>query len=76
MRLPRDLNGRELAALLGRHCGYEVARQTGSHLRLVTSTGGEHHVTVPAGGPLRVGDKRELAKRRCDQRLVSGEGGI
>lgn len=55
MRLPRDLTGRELAALLRRHFGYEVARQTGSHLRLATSMGGERRVTVPAGGPLRVG---------------------
>lgn len=55
MRLPRDLNGRELAALLHRHYGYEVARQTGSHLRLTTTVSGEHRVTVPAGGPLRVG---------------------
>lgn len=55
MRLPRDLSGRELATLLDRHYGYKVARQSGSHLRLVTTVGGEHRVTVPAGGPLRVG---------------------
>jgi predicted RNA binding protein YcfA (HicA-like mRNA interferase family) len=55
VRLPRDLGGRELAALLRRHCGYEIARQTGNHLRLVTEMSGEHHVTIPAGGPLRVG---------------------
>jgi predicted RNA binding protein YcfA (HicA-like mRNA interferase family) len=55
VRLPRDLSGRELAALLHRHYGYEVVRQTGSHLRLATTVGGEHRVTVPVGGPLRVG---------------------
>ena len=55
MRLPRDLSGRELAALLRRHYGYEVVRQSGSHLRLSTDVGGAHRVTVPAGGPLRVG---------------------
>lgn len=55
MRLPRDLSGGQLAALLRRHYGYEVLRQTGSHLRLGTGVGGEHRVTVPAGGPLRVG---------------------
>jgi predicted RNA binding protein YcfA (HicA-like mRNA interferase family) len=55
VRLPRDLSGRELAVLLDRHYGYKIARQSGSHLRLVTTMGGEHHVTVPAGGPLRVG---------------------
>jgi hypothetical protein len=35
VRLPRDLGGEELAALLGRY-GYEVTRQIGSHLRLTT----------------------------------------
>jgi predicted RNA binding protein YcfA (HicA-like mRNA interferase family) len=55
VRLPRDLNGRELAALLHLHYGYDVVRQTGSHIRLTTTVKGEHRVTVPAGGPLRVG---------------------
>jgi predicted RNA binding protein YcfA (HicA-like mRNA interferase family) len=55
VRLPRDLSGSDLAKLLGRHYGYEVTRQTGSHLRLTTTRNGEHHVTIPAGGPLRVG---------------------
>jgi predicted RNA binding protein YcfA (HicA-like mRNA interferase family) len=46
MRLPRDLAGEELAVLLGRY-GYEVTRQTGSHMRLTTTQRGEHHVTIP-----------------------------
>ncbi len=54
MKLPRDLGGRELAKLLSRY-GYRVSRQTGSHLRLTTSLGGEHHVTIPAHDALRVG---------------------
>lgn len=55
MRLPRDLTGRDLGRLLRRHFDYEVVRQTGSHVRLQTERGGRHHVTIPAGGPLRVG---------------------
>jgi len=54
MRLPRDLTGTELALLL-RQYGYEITRQTGSHMRLTTALGGEHHVTIPAHDPLRVG---------------------
>ncbi|MBN1660737.1 MAG: type II toxin-antitoxin system HicA family toxin [Anaerolineae bacterium] len=54
MRLPRDVGGEELAGLLGRY-GYEVTRQTGSHMRLTTTEGGEHHVTVPRHSALRVG---------------------
>lgn len=54
MRLPRDLSGDELAALLRRY-GYEVTRQTASHMRLTTLREGEHHVTIPHHSSLRVG---------------------
>ncbi len=54
MRLPRDLSGTELADLLKRY-GYRVTRQTGSHLRLTTDQGGQHHVTIPRHTPLRLG---------------------
>ena len=54
MRLPRDVGGEELAGLLRRY-GYEITRQTGSHLRLTTMQEGEHHVTIPRHGSLRVG---------------------
>ncbi|MGH9842162.1 MAG: type II toxin-antitoxin system HicA family toxin [Blastocatellia bacterium] len=35
--------------------GYNVTRQTGSHMRLTTQQHGEHHVTIPYHNPLRVG---------------------
>ena len=55
MKLPRDMGGEELAALLGRY-GYKITRQTGSHMRLTsTSKGFEHHITIPRHRPLRVG---------------------
>lgn len=54
MRLPRDLSGNDLARVL-RSLGYEVTRQTGSHMRLTTQENGEHHVTIPRHDPLRVG---------------------
>jgi predicted RNA binding protein YcfA (HicA-like mRNA interferase family) len=55
VRLPRDLSGVELARLLRRY-GYEVTRQTGSHVRLTsTIQGGAHHLTIPAHKELRVG---------------------
>ena len=77
MKLPRDLSGADLAKALGR-VGYQVTRQTGSHIRLTTAMPSEHHVTVPAHDPLKVGtlaavlcevathlqvDRQELAKR-------------
>ena len=55
MKLTRDTGGKELAALLGRY-GYKVTRQTGSHMRLTsTSKGFEHHITIPEHKPLGVG---------------------
>ena len=54
MRLPRDWGGEKLARLL-RQFGYKVTRQTGSHMRLTTQQGGEHHVTIPRHSPLRIG---------------------
>lgn len=54
MRLPRDVSGGHLAKALA-DLGYRVTRQTGSHVRLTTVQGGEHHVTIPLHANLRVG---------------------
>ncbi|MCH7839907.1 MAG: type II toxin-antitoxin system HicA family toxin [Planctomycetes bacterium] len=54
MRLPRDVSGRDLARALTR-LGYNVDHQAGSHLRLTTHQRGEHHLTVPAHDPLKIG---------------------
>jgi predicted RNA binding protein YcfA (HicA-like mRNA interferase family) len=55
VKLPRDISGKELASLL-RKVGYEVTRQTGSHLRLTSRTkNAEHHITIPAHSSLKVG---------------------
>ena len=57
MRLPRDLTGDQLARLLARHYGYRVTRTKGSHMRvkLDLADGGQHSVTVPRHGDIRVG---------------------
>lgn len=54
MKLPRDISGLELAKALER-VGYRVTRQTGSHLRLTLDSPGQHHVTIPAHDPLKIG---------------------
>jgi predicted RNA binding protein YcfA (HicA-like mRNA interferase family) len=61
MRLPRDWGGEKLAGLLERY-GYKVTRQTGSHVRLTTQEGGEHHVTIPRHSPLRIGTSNAVLK--------------
>ena len=54
VRLPRDLSSHDSRRELRRY-GYEVTRETGSHMRLTTQQGGEHHVTLPDHDSLRLG---------------------
>jgi predicted RNA binding protein YcfA (HicA-like mRNA interferase family) len=54
MKLPRNLTGLELVKNL-EVLGYQVTRQTGSHIRITTLQNGEHHLTVPAHNPLKTG---------------------
>ena len=54
MKLPRNVSGETLAKAL-RVLGYEISRQSGSHLRLTTTQHGQHHVTIPRHDPIRVG---------------------
>ena len=54
MKLPRDLSGGDLAKALAK-VGYRVTRQSGSHLRLSADLPAQHHVTIPAHDPLKVG---------------------
>ena len=82
MKLPRDIGGKDLADLLAKY-GYEISRQTGSHLRLTSAAGdGVHNLTIPAHRPLKVGtlsamlldvaqnlgmDKQELIRQLFEQ---------
>lgn len=54
MRIPRDISGNDLVKLLKPY-GYVITRQSGSHMRLTTQLNGEHHITVPAHDPLKIG---------------------
>lgn len=54
MKLPRDISGLSLAKAL-KALGYEITRQSGSHIRLTTAVNGEHHITIPAHDPLKIG---------------------
>jgi predicted RNA binding protein YcfA (HicA-like mRNA interferase family) len=54
VKLPRDISSADLAKAL-RRLGYEIDRQSGSHIRLTTQQRGEHHVTIPAHDPLKIG---------------------
>jgi predicted RNA binding protein YcfA (HicA-like mRNA interferase family) len=55
VKVPRDLSGTELARAL-RRLGYEVVRQTGSHIRLTRRHAGEdQHITIPGHKSLKIG---------------------
>jgi len=54
MKLPRDLGGQELAKILSKY-GFQITRQTGSHIRLTSTIKGEHHITIPKHKPLKIG---------------------
>ena len=53
MELPRDVNSTKLLRALER-LGYTARRQRGSHVRITTQEGGEHHEVIPLNNPIRV----------------------
>lgn len=65
MKLPRDVSGNDLVAAL-RVFDYQVAHQTGSHIQLMTTRDGVHHVTVPQHRVLRVGTLRSILRQLMD----------
>lgn len=54
MKVPRDLDYQEIIQILT-PLGYSITRQTGSHIRLTTELKGEHHITIPAHRPVKIG---------------------
>ena len=54
MKIPRDITAADLIRAL-RVLGYERTRQDGSQIRLTTTVGGTHHLTVPNHRPLKTG---------------------
>ena len=62
MKLPRDISGKDLVKALA-YLDYEVTRQTGSHIRLTTRRNGQHHITVPAHDPIKIGTLNSILKR-------------
>ncbi len=62
MKMPRNIDGDELASRLVRY-GYRITHQTGSHQRLsVEKDGTVHDLTIPRHKPLRVGTLHGILK--------------
>ncbi len=70
MRIPRDVSGSDLIKAL-RPLGYDISRQTGSHIRLTTTENGEHHITVPDHDPIRVGTLASILDAVADHISIS-----
>ncbi len=70
MKLPRDLSGRKLAAALGK-LGYQLTRQTGSHIRMTRSGAAEHHVTIPDHDSIKVGTLNAIVREVAEKNQMS-----
>lgn len=64
MRLPRDVSGKQLIKALS-SLGFSVARQSGSHVRLVHDQSGEA-ITIPMHDPIRIGTLARIVADVCE----------
>jgi len=65
-RIPRDISGRELARLLKKY-GYEITRETGSHIRLTSKLKGfEHKLTIPDHRSIKIGTLNNILNDLAD----------
>ncbi len=72
MKIPRDLSYQDLVKALAR-LEYEVSRQTGSHIRLTTQRNSEHHITIPAHDPIKIGTLNAILRDVADHAGLSRE---
>ena len=73
MKLPRDLSGEELIAILSKHWGYVKVHQVGSHVILQTQEPSPHRIAVPAHKSLRVGTLNSIVASVAAHKNVSKE---
>ena len=73
MKLPRNLDGVRLGKHLAKHFGYEMVRQTGSHMRLRTLLPFEHAITIPAHTPLKPGTLSGILRAVGQHKQISPE---
>ena len=54
-----------------RKLGYTVTRQSGSHLRVTTQQGGEHHEVVPNHSPIKLGTLKSMLRNVAQHHRMS-----
>ncbi|MCL1883691.1 MAG: type II toxin-antitoxin system HicA family toxin [Defluviitaleaceae bacterium] len=65
MKIPRDVNARDLIKVLERY-GYVFVRQEGSHIRMIKNKADKiHKITIPYRNPMKIGTFHKIAKEIC-----------
>jgi predicted RNA binding protein YcfA (HicA-like mRNA interferase family) len=72
VKLPRDVGGRQLVKAL-RRLGYAEMRQKGSHIRVTTQQGGEHHEVIPDHNPIKCGTLNGILKSVANHHRLTTE---
>jgi len=73
VKIPRDLYGRQLAAVLCRDWGYQKVNQVGSHVILQTENPVHHRLSVPDHKPLRLGTLNAILRDVAVAKQVTRE---
>jgi predicted RNA binding protein YcfA (HicA-like mRNA interferase family) len=72
-RAPRDVSGKALIKVLSKY-GYEVVRQTGSHIRLSTVLNdGVKNITIPNHDPIKLGTLMAIINDVSEQLKINKE---
>ena len=73
MKLPRDLSGRELIAILCGRWDYRAVNQEGSHVTLETNEPMRHRVVVPLHGALKIGTLNSILRAVARHKGITRE---
>jgi predicted RNA binding protein YcfA (HicA-like mRNA interferase family) len=73
VKLPRELNGRDLARVLCARWAYRQVNQVGSHIVLQTETPQHHRLSIPDHRPLRIGTLNAILRQVAAAKRVARE---
>lgn len=71
MKVPRDLDGRDLADTLCRRWQYREVGQVGSHIILQTEMPSHQRLPIPAHKPLKLGTLNAIVRLVATHKCVS-----
>lgn len=72
-KVPRDVSGKDLIKVLSKY-GYEVVRQSGSHIRLsIKLNDGVKNITIPNHDPIKLGTLMAIVNDVSEQLKINKE---